>query len=186
MNLKQSYVRWIFPFISYILILILTGYACHGTTNNMDKKSSEGIKENEMWDPFIILTREGNKMVEAKSKKLYQNQNESALLVGNVMVDFYNDEGNHISILHSDSAWINEHNNDLKAHGNVHVVSDSGYTLTTHQIIWDNSYKMIIANDSVMFTTSEGDTLYGVGFESDSDLEEWRIFKPFGITRRGI
>ena len=136
MNLKQSYVRWIFPFILYILILILTGYACHGTTNNMDKKSSEGIKENEMWDPFIILTREGNKMVEAKSKKLYQNQNESALLVGNVMVDFYNDEGNHISILYSDSARIDEKNNNLHANGNVYVVSDSGYTLTTNKLLF--------------------------------------------------
>ena len=166
--------------------MMLIWPACQSTTNNAGKDSSEEIKENEIWNPFIIITREENKMVEAKSKKLYKNQNKPALLVGNVIVDFYNDGGNHISILHSDSAWINEHNNDLKAHGNVHVVSDSGYTLTTHQLIWDNSYKMIVAKDSVMFTTSEGDTLYGVGFESDSDLEEWRIFKPFGITRDGL
>ena len=52
----------------------------------------EEIKENEMWNPFIILTREENKMVEARYKKLYKNQNEAALLIGNVIVDFYNDE----------------------------------------------------------------------------------------------
>ena len=101
-------------------------------------------------------------------------------------IDFYNDTGDHISMLFADSARINEQNNDLKANGNVYVVSDSGYTLTTHEIIWDNSYRMIIAEDSVMFTTSAGDTLYGVGFESDSDLEEWRIYKPVGIARDGI
>ena len=56
----------------------------------------------------------------------------------------------------------------------------------TNKIDWDNSYKMIVAKDSVMFTTSEGDTLYGIGFESDSDLEEWKIFKLFGIARDGI
>ena len=65
-------------------------------------------------------------------------------------------------------------------------MSDSGYTLSTRQILWDNRYEMIVAEDSVMFTTSKGDTLYGVGFESDSDLEEWRIYKPFGISRKGI
>ena len=108
------------------------------------------------------------------------------MLVGNVEIDFYNDTGDHISMLFADSAKINEQNNDLKANGNVYVISDSGYTLTTHEIIWDNSYRMIIAEDSVMFTTSSGDTLYGVGFESDSDLEEWRISKPFGIAREGI
>jgi len=74
----------------------------------------------------------------------------------------------------------------LNANGHVYVVSDSGYTLSTNQITWNNSYKMIISEDSVIFTTIEGDTLHGVGFESDSDLEEWRIFKPFGITRKGI
>ena len=102
------------------------------------------------------------------------------------MIDFFNDKGKHLSILYSDSARINEHSNDLMASGNVNVVSDSGYTLITQKIVWDNSYKMIVAEDSVMFTTTEGDTLYGVGFESDSDLEEWRIFRPFGITRKGI
>ena len=45
---------------------------------------------------------------------------------------------------------------------------------------------MIIAEDSVMFTTADGDTLYGVGFESDMDLERWKISRPFGIARDGI
>ena len=105
--------------------------------------------------------------------------------MGNVEIDMY-DDGKHISVLYSDSAQINERNNNLIASGNVIVVSDSGYTLRTNKINWDNSYKLITAEDSVMFTTSEKDTLYGIGFESDSDLEEWRIFKPVGITRSGI
>ena len=132
------------------------------------------------------LRKQQKKIIKAKSKKLYKNNNELALLVGNVEIDFYNDRGEHISMLYADSARINEQSNDLKANGNVYVVSDSGYTLSTQQIIWDNSYKVILAEDSIMFTTTEGDTLYGVGFESDSDLEEWRIFRPFGISREGI
>jgi|TARA_Y100000766_G_scaffold35938_1_gene25749 hypothetical protein len=38
--------------------------------------------------------------------------------------------------------------------------------------------------DSVMITTLEKDTLYGIGFESDSDLENWKILKPSGVTER--
>jgi hypothetical protein len=38
--------------------------------------------------------------------------------------------------------------------------------------------------DSVMITTIEKDTLYGVGFESDSDLQNWKILKPSGVTNR--
>ena len=38
--------------------------------------------------------------------------------------------------------------------------------------------------DSVMITTLEKDTLYGIGFESDSDLENWKILNPSGVTER--
>ena len=49
-----------------------------------------------------------------------------------------------------------------------------------------SAFAMIVAEDSVMFTHPEGDTLYGVGFESDIDLERFKIFSPFGIIREGI
>ena len=169
-----------------LLGVLLSGFSCHSLEKLESEKSSVTMVENEIWQPIIILTHKEKKMIKAKSKKLYKQKNESALLVGKVKIDFFNDIGEHISILYADSARINEHNNDLDATGNVYVVADNGYTLYTRKIIWDNSYKLIIAEDSVMFTTSDMDTLYGVGFESDSDLEEWRIFKPFGIARDGI
>ena len=142
--------------------------------------------ENEMWKPLIIISRKAVKIVEAQAEKLLKNTNQDALLIGEVEADFFNEAGQHISILYADSARINEDNNNLLATGNVFVVSDSGYTLTANEILWDNQYQLIVADDSVMFTTYEGDTLYGVGFESDSDLEEWRIYKPIGISRKGI
>ena len=159
--------------------------SCSKMESSSDNPSEE-LKENEIWNPVIILTRGQTKLVKAKSKKLYKNINEMALLVGDVVVDFYNNEGNHISILKSDSARIDEQNNNLHANGNVYVISDSGYTLTTSKLLWDNRYAMIVANDSVMFTHPEGDTLYGIGFESDIDLERFKIFRPFGIIREGI
>ena len=172
--------------LALLLGISLIIFSCHSMGELKIEKSSGEIVENEIWQPLIILTRKENKMIKAKAKKLFKNKNESALLVGNVEIDFFNDAGEHISMLYADSARINEKNNDLQANGNVYVVSDSGYTLSTRRLIWDNSYKMILAEDSVMFTTSDGDTLQGVGFESDADLEEWRIFRPFGVAREGI
>ena len=160
--------------------------ACRSKVEDNSRSDSIELTLNEIWNPVIILSREEDKIVEAKSEKLYKNNNADALLVGNVEVDFFNEGGQHISILYSDSARINEQNNNLKANGNVYVVSDSGYTLTTNEILWDNRYKMIVAEDSVMFTTTEGDTLHGVGFESDMDLEQSKIFRIFGVTRGGI
>ena len=169
-----------------LLGISFTNISCYSEEVIQNKNSSAEIIENEIWKPLIILTRKDKKMVKAQSDKLYKKRDKSALLVGNVEIDFYDNMGRHMSILHADSAMINETNNDLSALGNVYVVSDSGYTLTTEKLDWDNSYKLIVAKDSVMFTTSGGDTLYGVGFESDSDLEEWKIFNPFGIGRPGL
>lgn len=170
----------ILTYLIIILALSCSKVEMHG------EDTSEELKENEIWNPIIILSREETRLVKAKSDKLYKNINEMALLVGNVVVDFYNEEGSHISVLYSDSARINEQNNNLHANGNVYVVSDSGYTLTTSALVWDNRYEMIVAEGSVMFTHSEGDTLYGIGFESDIDLERFKIFKPYGILRGGI
>ena len=167
-----------------ILASLFITCGSRGESDNSD--STEELIENEIWNPLIILSREESRVVVAKAEKLYKSSNDLALLVGNVEIDFFSEEGDHISILYSDSAQINEESNNLHANGNVFIVSDSGYTLTTSKILWDNRYKMIIAEDSVMFTTTEGDTMYGVGFESDMDLDQWRIFRIFGVTREGI
>ena len=50
-----------------------------------------------------------------------------------------------------------------------------------HNLYHDNHYELITSPDSVMFINLENDTLYGVGFESDMDLTEFKITKPRGV-----
>jgi len=38
----------------------------------------------------------------------------------------------------------------------------------------------------IMLTTEQKDTLYGVGFESESDLKNWIILNPSGVTTRSL
>ena len=40
----------------------------------------------------------------------------------------------------------------------------------------------LFTKDSIMITTLDKDTLFGKGFESDADLENWRIINPSGVT----
>ena len=40
----------------------------------------------------------------------------------------------------------------------------------------------LFTKDSIMITTLDKDTLFGIGFESNADLENWRILNPSGIT----
>ena len=80
---------------------------------------------------------------------------------------------------------MNEKTNDLVAEGNVVVVSDSGVTLYTELLRWDHKKERILS-DVFIKLVSEQDTLTGIGFESDSDLENWTIFEPSGVTNREI
>jgi lipopolysaccharide assembly outer membrane protein LptD (OstA) len=167
--------------IFFVLIFLM---GCAETGEEVARKNTSMFNENEIENPEIIISRENTRIVKAVSKHLMKNGNEDALLTGNVKADFYNDLGEHVSILYSDSAKINQRTNNLRATGNVHVESDSGFTLYANSILWDNQYKIIESKDSVMFTTTEGDTMYGVGFVSDMDLTKWKIYKPTGVIKR--
>ena len=138
------------------------------------------FNENEIGSPIITITRKEIPLVKASSKELIKNSSSDALLRGDVKADFFNNEGLHVSQLYSDSADINQKTNNLFAYGNVRVISDDSVKLFSNSILWDNHYKLIISHDSVMFTTINNDTMYGVGFESDIDLTQWKIKKPHG------
>ncbi len=166
----------------FFVLIFLMGCAENG--EEVALRNTSMFNENEIDNPEIIISRENTRIVKAVSKHLMKNGNEDALLTGNVKADFYNELGEHVSILYSDSAKINQRTNNLRATGNVHVESDSGFTLYANSILWDNQYKIIESKDSVMFTTTEGDTMYGVGFESDMDLTKWKIYKPTGVIQR--
>ena len=167
--------------IFFVLIFLM---GCAETGEEVALRNTSMFNQNEIENPEIIISRENTRIVKAVSKHLMKNGNEDALLTGNVKADFYNDLGEHVSILYSDSAKINQRTNNLRATGNVHVESDSGFTLYANSILWDNQYKIIESKDSVMFTTTQGDTMYGVGFESDMDLTKWKIYKPTGVIQR--
>ncbi len=72
----------------------------------------------------------------------------------------------------------------MRALHNVIVESDSGITLFTDTLSWDHDAELIYTDDSVMITTKQNDTLYGVGFESDLLMNSWRILNPSGVTSR--
>ena len=69
----------------------------------------------------------------------------------------------------------------MLAYGNVKVISGDSLKLFSNSILWDNQYKLITSNDSVTFTTTFNDTMYGIGIESDVDLTHSKILKPHGF-----
>jgi len=103
-----------------------------------------------------------------------------------IVVDFFNEMGDHTSQLTSEKGRIDEATNNIEAFGNVVVVSDTGITLKTEKLRWDNSIEKIVSNNFVKIITADQDTFYGNGFESDQNLENWHITSFSGKSSRGF
>ncbi len=106
-------------------------------------------------------------------------------LSDSVIIDFYDELGNHSSTLTSDFSTVSQPNNIMVAFENVVVVSDSGVTLITEELNWDNEQHIVYTDKFVTFVT-ETDTLFGQGFESDRSLKNYKIHNPTGISHRNV
>ena len=169
--------------MKYISLFFFLVFLSCSTKSIENLPSRKGMPDQESWGVTIILTDQGITRAKVKSGHLQKyNDKEFILLDNNVIVDFFDELENHTSILTSNKAEINESSNNMKAIGGVKVLSDSGITLFSEKLFWNSKDEKLFTKDSIMITTSDLDTLYGIGFESDPDLENWKILKPSGIT----
>jgi len=150
------------------------------------EESREGRPDQESWGVTIFLTNEGLQRAVVRSGHLEKySQKQYILLDQGVEADFYNTKEIHTTRLISQKAEVDEKSNFMTAIQEVIVESDSGVTLFTDTLQWNSELEMIYTNNPIMLTTENGDTLYGIGFESDVSLEHWKILNPSGVTQRG-
>ena len=169
----------------FVLIVISFFIGCSAPVNENNYEELVDSPDQESWDVRITITNAGVKRTFIKADYLEQyNDKRSIVLEKNVNIDFYDIEERHISNLSADKVEINERTDFLRAIDNIIVESDSGVTLFTDTLSWDNEQELIFTDDSVMITTETNDTLYGIGFESDINMERWKILKPRGVTSR--
>ena len=102
------------------------------------------------------------------------------LLFGGVKVQVYNNDNIETNNIFSNRAIVYSKSDSMSAYGNVKVVSKiNGYELYTDRIILFNDTKLVRSKDEVLFINDD-DSLKGIGFWSDFDMENWTIEKPIG------
>jgi LPS export ABC transporter protein LptC len=147
----------------------------------------EDVPNQESWDVTIILSEKGVMRAKIKSEHLEKHYKKSFIFLdSNVVVDFFDKEEKHTSLLNSKYAEVDQKSNNMKAIGDVVAVSDSGITLFSESLIWDAKREILFTDERIMITTLEKDTLYGTGFESNSDLKNWKIIHPSGVSGKAL
>lgn len=168
----------------YISLSILILYSCTKIEEQTAGSQKGSYPDQESWNSTLIVSNNGRKVgvVNAEHFKKYTNKRLTELSEG-LTIDFYDNNGQHTSILFANGGEVYEHKQNMKAYGNVKVVSDSGLTLYTDTLIWNNEQQKIISEIPVMLTT-ETDTLWGDSFVSDPNLENYTITNARGHSLR--
>jgi LPS export ABC transporter protein LptC len=108
----------------------------------------------------------------------YRNER-MTVLDDSVHVDFYNELGEHTSLLTSRRGRVNDATEDFEALENVVVLSDSGTTLRTEKLLWTNADRKV-RTDAFVDITSPTERIMGQGMVSDQGLKHYTIFKVTG------
>ena len=149
-------------------------------------EKAQDVPDQELWEATITFLRDGIPVSILQAGHITKFTKRSVIyLDSGIVVDFFNEEGLHTSQLTAARGQVDEVRKDLQAFGNVIAVTDSGATLRTPELRWENQARRIVSDTRVTLTTLT-DTLYGIGFVSDEHLKNWEIQKPTGHSFRTL
>lgn len=170
-----------------LLLFALLIFCSREQSEQTSDEPGEVFPNQEAWNSTVTSTVDGrlNAVIHYGHMKRFKQRKVVDFDEG-IEIDFYNEKGEHTSKLTSERGRLNEATSDIEAFGNVVVVSDSGINLQTEHLFWDNSIEKVVSDTFVTITTTEQDTFYGIGFESDQYLNNWVIRRISGKTSKGL
>ena len=176
-----------FAAVMFILSIVLIINACSEEKVKPSIDSSikgAELPSQESWNSTVFFSDSGKTMAVLKAGHLrvYENSKET-LLDSNITVNFYNDYEHITTTLTAKRGKVNDATEDLYAYDSVVVVSDSGTTLKTDELMWRNKDRKIIS-DKFVTILSPKEKIEGFGFESDQHLRNYVIYNVTYVTRR--
>lgn len=170
-------MKYIFAaLVTFLLILNCT----KTETEAVSTDETIDYPDQESWNTTMTISNDGNRVGVVQAGHLQKFSTKRMTFISDgLKVDFYNALGQHTSILTAEGGKVEDTEQDMIAYGNVVVVSDSGMTLYTDTLKWDNKNQKIISEIPVKITSAT-DTLYGDSFISDPSLENYEITNSRG------
>ena len=163
-------------FTSMVLSMLVAASAvgCHKDAPSTTSGEEVRIPDQEARDFTLTESMEGRKSwtLWATYAAMYNDKN--LVDARTVRIDFFDKEGKKNSSLTADQGIVFQRTNDLEARGKVHVTTESGVTLETDSLRWQNARGKIVS-DAFVRVTRHGDVVTGYGFESDATLDHFHL-----------
>lgn len=172
-----------------VLALVLLTLSCSDERSGTAVQP-EGMPDQILENSVIVFTVNGIKTTVVKAKYIEKYLEQDLTEASGLYVDFFNQDGQHTSVLVADSGDIKEKKQLMEVRGNVVVTTDKGVKLETQTLRWDPNTAMIVTDDFVKITRGQ-DVVTGYGMESDQELKHIKIKKNVSgeienITREEI
>lgn len=160
---------------------LLTTIQCSDRSPNVTDVTEEGKKlPDQIITGFgVTITDHGVKDTEVQAATAYVFEQEKRIEARELNVKFFSETGEYYSELWADSGTINMESNDMRAIGNVVVLTEDSLKLETASLDWDDEKEEISTQDSVTFYQKDR-TVTGRGLVSDPGLEDVEILSPTG------
>ena len=148
----------------------------------IDSSTTNGeIPSQESWNSKITFTEDGNVKAVLYSDYLKKYDESKETMLEGVKIVFFNKDGTRASTLTSKKGRVDEASKNMFAIDSVVAVSDSGVTVRTDELMWNNS-KNKITTDKFVTIISPEEEISGYGFESDQSLDNYVIYNITYVT----
>lgn len=137
------------------------------------------IPDYESWNPEVIFSDSSEiKAVLRAGYIAYFSSLGYTLIDSGAEVDFYkNDEI--VSTLTGERGKVFDQTKDIEINDNITVLSKDGSELKTSRLYWTERTQRVSSDTFVSIKTAT-EQIQGIGFESDQELKNYRIYKVTG------
>jgi len=171
-----------------LCILILSGIMACGELSEEDKAQIEEalsdslLTSTESWDVEMTLIKEGKRSIKisgSRAEKYHLKQRPYTEVYGPVSLVLYDTLQHITSEITCERALYYEEQGTFEFYENVVVTTEDSLTLRTSFLKWVDDTKRIYSTEFVTITTPT-DSIAGVGFQSDTDFQNYTIRESSG------
>jgi LPS export ABC transporter protein LptC len=160
----------------FVLLLVLNLISC--TKTKEDSVAWEPKEHPVMLflDTTVLNLYEGDRLSwKVKTAYLERWGGSDSIFVKPIFADIYDSLGNKAAFLRADSGSLNMRMTFVRAYGKVYALSPKGAAVRADSLLWLKIDDNIRTDGPVRVVGETGDVLQGIGFISDSRLENWHI-----------
>lgn len=165
---------------SLFLLLVITTFSCVNNIAEVNEITRKFDATKDIGESVKIIYSDSGQVkliIEAPVLERHNDPNEPIdVFSKGILISFLDDNKVARSWLKADNATRNQKLQTMIAKGNVVFYNDKNDKLQSSELIWDENLKKIYTEKFIKISRpSIGDTIYGIGFETDLNFNRIEI-----------